>query len=64
MARESTVFGASTLLVTAGLLVLLYGVAASLDGVMSAGGVVGLVGVAVMALYLARMEAPEEEAGH
>lgn len=61
MASESSVFGLSLAAVVVGLAILLFGAYQTENLVTYSGGVVVLAGVALMTLYLARLEGPTAE---
>jgi len=62
MASEASVFGLSTLGVIVGLAVLLWGTELGHFTIVTAGGVIVLLAVAVMTVYLSGMEGPSS--GH
>lgn len=62
MASESSVFGLSLLAVVGGLAILLYGAEHTANPITFSGGAVVLAGIALMTVYIARLDGPAE--GH
>lgn len=63
MASESSVFGISILAVVVGLAILLYGAEHTANAITFSGGAVVLAGIALMTVYIARLDGPADE-GH